>query len=88
MEEQRHEISVRPKREFRLAAVGSGNCVMAVIFRGTPIHKHVMRYRFIINGVGMVPKAEFNNLWHAFMWIYGVIGERDIEEATNIKKRA
>lgn len=43
-----------------------------------------MKYRFLINGIGIIPKHEFENLWQAFMWIYGALGESRIDELQRI----
>ena len=45
-----------------------------------------MKYRFLINGIGIIPKYEFENLWQAFMWIYGALGENRIEELQKIEE--
>lgn len=42
-----------------------------------------MRCRFVVNcGVRFVPNIEFTSLWQAFMWAYGVLGDKEIQ---NIK---
>lgn len=45
-----------------------------------------MKYRFLINGVGIIPKHEFENLWQAFMWVYGALGDSRIAELQRIGK--
>ncbi len=39
-----------------------------------------MRYRFVVNGIGIRPKHDFDSLWQAFMWIYGSVGEHGIDK--------
>ena len=45
-----------------------------------------MKYRFLINGIGIIPKHEFENLWQAFMWIYGALGGDHGNKASSLRK--
>ena len=57
-----------------------------VLYFDTVFGVLIMKYRFLINGIGIIPKYEFENLWQAFMWIYGALGENRIEELQKIEE--